>query len=414
MKKVSSMLMLVLLPAFGIFYPGNPNQSPQPESSSSSLSPADVEFLDEFEADFLKKLHISGCPGAAVTIVRNGQVIYSRGFGKRRHGARDLVDTKTVFRIGSLSKGFAGLLTSKMVEDKTLSWDDKVRTYIPEFNLRDQQQADRISIRHLLSHSTGLQRHAYTDLIELGRDLTYILPEFSRLRVYGKEGEYYAYQNTAFSMIEEIMYRKTGVDYNTLLSERIFKPAGMHYASTTYDDLVYADNVAYPHVWNRNNRCIPIRLNKKYYNAVSAGGINASIDDMAAWLKVLLGNRPDIIGSEHLDHIFEPVVKNNNKAGFHGWKGVKETHYGIGWRIVNWEDKSIVYHGGSVNGFRSEIAIDRKNNIGICVLFNSNNRYAGKVIPEFIQNYETFLKNQDDLDEKSTVADGTSVAKIRS
>jgi beta-lactamase class C len=417
MKKVSSMLMLVIMPVFGLFYSENPQElETRLEADTATkipISEAELEFLKEFEEKFSTRLRISGCPGAAVAIVRGDQVIFSKGFGKRKYGSPDPVDGNTIFRIGSLSKGFAGLLTSKMVELGALSWDDKVRSYIPEFNLRDTEQANRISIRHLMSHSTGLQRHAYTDLTEMGRDLKQILPEFSRLKVYGKEGEFYAYQNTAFSMIEEIMRRKTGFDYNYLLREKIFIPAGMHSASMTYRDIANSNNVALPHVWNRHNRCISVRLNKKYYNAVSAGGINASIQDMGAWLKVLLGNRPDIIAPENLDYIFNPVVRNKNRAAFYGWGGVQDSYYGLGWRIINWPEKSIIYHGGSVNGYRSEIAIDRENNIGICVLFNSNNRYAGKVIPEFIKAYEDFLEKES---QKSQVASlsGTEVPKVRS
>lgn len=406
--------MLVLLPVFGLFYPETTQEDVAKEPAANiPVSAAEQEFLQEFKEKFSRKLRISGCPGAAVTIVRGNQVIFSQGFGKRRYGSPVPVDGNTIFRIGSLSKGFAGLLTAKLVELGSLSWDDKVRSYIPEFNLRDKQQANRISIRHLLSHSTGLQRHAYTDLIERGRDLKFILPEFSRLKVHGREGEFYAYQNTAFSMIEEIMFRKTGVGYSYLLRDKIFIPAGMHSATMTYADIVNADNVAFPHVWNRNNRCIPIRLNKKYYNAVSAGGINASIEDMGAWLRVLLGNRPDIIAPENLDYIFNPVVKNRNRAGLHGWSDVKDNYYGIGWRIINWPEKSIIYHGGSVNGYRSEIAVDRENNIGICVLFNSNNRYAAKVIPEFIQAYEAFLE-QKSRKEKVISHSETAAIRVRS
>jgi beta-lactamase class C len=132
---------------------------------------------------------------------------------------------------------------------------------------------------------------------------------------------------------------------------------------------------------------------------------------MGAWLRVLLGNRPDIIAPENLDYIFDPVVKNRNRGGFYGWGGVKDNYYGIGWRIVNWPEKSIIYHGGSVNGYRSEIAIDRENKIGICVLFNSNNRYAAKVIPEFIKAYEAFLEKES---QNAEVASLSSVTKVRS
>lgn len=395
------MLFLILFPVFSILNNNTDGNTSSPDERSSPVMSADEwEFIQRFDEDFEAELEISGCPGAAVAIVRNDQILLLKGYGQRKTGRLDTVNAETVFRIGSLSKGFAGLLTAQLVEEGLLNWDDPVQDYLPEFDLKDHTQAGRITIRHLMSHATGIQRHAYTDLTERGLSFDRIVSHFRNLPVYGKEGEYYAYQNTAFSFIEEIIKRKTGREYTELLQTEIFTPARMDLASTTYQDIRKCDNVAYPHVQNRWNHSVSVRLNKKYYNAVSAGGINASIHDMANWLRVLLGNRPDIISRESLDFIFSPQVKNPDKRSFYGWGGVTDNHYGIGWRIVNWPDHSLIYHGGSVNGYRSEIAVDRKNNIGICVLFSSNNRQANEIIPDFFRDYYEYLeeiKNRDKL-----------------
>ena len=401
MKKTSSLIVLVLFPVFSILNNVNYINAEANDKFDSVVSAEDWEFIQQFEEDFRKKMNSSGCPGAAVAIVKNDQILLMEGYGVRNYGRDNEVDTETLFRIGSLSKGFAGLLTSKLVEEGILRWDDKVQEILPEFDLKDHAQARRITIQHLLSHSTGLQRHAYTDLTERGLSFEKIVPAFSNLPVYGQEGKYYAYQNTAFSFIEEIIRRKTGREYTDLLEEKIFQPAQMDLASTSYKSIKNSDNVALPHVWNYRNRCIATRLNKKYYNAVSAGGINASIGDMANWLRVLLGNRPDIISHESLDFIFSPLVKNPDRRSFYGWGGVKDNYYGIGWRVVNWPEHSIIYHGGSVNGYHSEIAFDREKNIGICVLYSSNNRHADRVIPDFFRDY--YLFNQKGMSEKAIV-----------
>lgn len=387
MRKMSSLLLLVLFPVFSILNKNTDSPAYAADDPASVISADDWEFIQEFEEDFQTKLKVSGCPGAAVAIVKNDQIIFLKGYGYRKAGRKDTVNTETLFRIGSLSKGFAGLLTAQLVEDGQLNWDEKIRNYLPEFDLKDHDQANRINLQHLMSHSTGIQRHAYTDLTERGLNFKRIIPHFSNLPVYGREGKYYAYQNTAFSFIEEIMLRNTGMEYSELLKNKIFIPAQMELASTTFQEIKKSDNVAYPHVVNRWNHSVSTRLNKKYYNAVSAGGINASIRDMANWLRVLLGNRPDIISHKSLDFIFSPLVKNPDRRSFYGWGGVEENYYGIGWRVVNWPDRSIIYHGGSVNGYRSEIAFDRKLNIGICVLFSSNSRHANRVIPDFFNNY---------------------------
>ncbi|MCB0689280.1 MAG: beta-lactamase family protein [Saprospiraceae bacterium] len=393
MRKMSSLLFLVLFPVFSILNNTNIIDSALADVSEATTSADDWEFIAQFEEDFQRKLKISGCPGAAVAIVKNDQVLYLKGFGVQKNGHNDLVDTETLFRVGSLSKGFAGLLTSQLVEDGYLNWDDKVKDILPEFDLKDHAQANRITIQHLLSHSTGIQRHAYTDLTERGLKFERIIPSFSKLNVYGKEGEYYAYQNTAFSFIEEIIKRKTGKEYNEWLREKIFKPARMEQASMDYKSIKKSDNVALPHVFDRRHRCVSTRLNKKYYNAVSAGGVNASISDMANWLRVLLGNRQDMVKQSSLDFIFSPLVKNPQQHSFYGWGGVKSNYYGIGWRVVNWPDHSLVFHSGSVNGYHSDIAIDRKNKIGICILYSTNDRYADLVIPDFFRDYYQHQKD---------------------
>lgn len=413
MRRASSLLLMILFPVLSIL---NNNHCLAPaylENVTAGLSCEDEEFIRAFDDDFSHRLQRTGCPGAAVAIVRNDQVIFLKGFGTRRYGTSDSVDTETVFRIGSLSKGFAGLLTSMLVEEGCLNWEDPVQGIIPEFDLKDHAQAARITIRHLLSHSTGLQRHAYTDLTERGLSLDRIIPEFSNLDVYGREGKYYAYQNTAFSFIEEIILRKTGKTYHDLLVEKIFRPAGMGQASATFQEIAASGNVARPHVGNFRNKCRSARLNKKYYNAISAGGVNASIKDMAKWLRILLGNRPDLISPMGLDEIFTPVVKNPDRSTFYRWGGVESNYYGIGWRIVNWLEHALIYHSGSVNDYRSEIAIDRENRIGICILFNSNTPFGSDVVPDFFRQYYRHLERETSPAEAITMSKDRKV-EIRS
>jgi len=397
MKKASTMLMLVFFPAFGMFFTKKDNLA----SSASLISKGadddaiDSTFIADFHEYFTERLMTEGCPGAAIAVVKGDQVVLLEGFGDRKSGRPGKVNANSVFRIGSLSKGFAGLLTAQLVEQGYFDWDDRVQDIIPEFQLGNRAQASRITIRHLLSHSTGIQRHAYTDMTEAGRDVLQILPEFAKLQVYGKEGEYFAYQNTAFSLIEKIIKRKTGKSYEQCLKEQILDPSGMQTSSTSFVEIAQSENVAFPHTWYKSGRLVASRLNKKYYNAVSAGGINASIDDMSSWLRVLVGAQPKIASKSALDTIFSPVVRNPSNRIFNCWRGgVKANYYGLGWRVVDWMDQEIVYHGGSVNGYRSEIAIDRKNNVGICVLFNSNARYIKDVVPQFFKKYNEYLESR--------------------
>lgn len=324
--------------------------------------------------------------GAAVAIVKDSQIVWLKGYGTRNASTQDPVTAQTVFRIGSLSKGFTGVLSGMMVQRGLLHWDDKVANMIPEFRLKDKLQTSRVTLRHILSHTTGLPYHAYTNLIEEGYDLHTIVKDyFPKSPVCGKEGEFYAYQNVAFCLAGAMMEKVTTLSFADLIRQQIFGPAGMKTASVTFEAMEQTADKAVPHVWTGSSWATQ-PIEPCYYNAAEAGGVNASITDMAQWLKVLLGQRPDIIGNKMLDEIFTPVVKTGNERRIQrGWINRDEASYAMGWRVIEHHADTIIYHGGYVNGFRGEIAFDRKKGIGICVLFNGQTPLANDCIQAFFE-----------------------------
>ncbi|HRG11016.1 MAG TPA: serine hydrolase, partial [Cyclobacteriaceae bacterium] len=119
-----------------------------------------------------------------------------------------------------------------------------------------------------------------------------------------------------------------------------------------------------------------------------AGGVNASIADMALWLKSLLTGGEEIMADTALTEIFEPQIKAISKnRNFNRWKRPRSSFYALGWRVINFQNDQLLYHGGYVNGYRSEVAIDQKNKIAICVLTNSPGNLADLSVPEFFKRY---------------------------
>ncbi|MBO6572022.1 MAG: beta-lactamase family protein [Balneola sp.] len=347
-------------------------------------------FLDKFSADFEEGLKNQRIPGGAVVIVKEGRVIFQQGFGVKESGKTEQVDEHTVFRLGSVSKGFASVLTGVLVDEGLISWDKPVSGYLVDFKLNDPEQTDRVQVKHILSHTSGLPRHAYTNLVEDGLSLDRIIPRLERVPLIAKEGEQLAYQNAAYSVIEKVLEAQTELDFDSLLQQKLFEPLGMINSSANYDSIRYSENKASPHVWySRAKGRVPVKISKKYYNAISSGGINASASDMGQWLRLLTGYYPEIISEETLNEIFEPIATINNKRFSRYWDGVNKSHYGMGWRILDNEGQKIVYHGGYVNGYRSEIAFDPDNGIGICVLINANSSYPLQVIPGLFEHFRS-------------------------
>ena len=357
------------------------------------------EFLADFANYVQHEMKRSGIPGAAIAVIKEDRLVFLETYGTRKAGRNQdqlPIDAHTVFRLGSLSKGFTGLLTSKLIEEKYFGWEDGIQKFFPSFHLKNTSQASRIQVRHILSHTTGLARHAYTNLTEKGLPLQKIVPHFSEVEVYGKEGQYYGYQNTAFSMIEEVVAQSTQRSFETMLQEKVFMPASMSDASCNYRDLKDGNNVAHPHqYWSKRGRYVPVRLNQKYFNAISAGGVSASISDMSQWMQVLMGNMPKVASEQVLDLIFEPVVSTKRFGEYPMWPGLKEAAYGMGWRILEFANRDLMYHGGTVNDYRSEIAIDRENKIGICMLINAQSPVANRVIRTFFKRYDQYLMRQE-------------------
>ncbi len=352
-------------------------------------------FLDEFRVSFQEGLANQRIPGGAVVIVKEGRVIFQQGFGVKESGKTEQVDEHTVFRLGSVSKGFASVLAGVMVDEGLLSWEKPVSDYLETFKLYDPEQTDRVQIKHILSHTSGLPRHAYTNLVEDGLSLDRIIPRLERVPLIAKEGEQLAYQNAAYSVIEKVLEAQAELDFDSLLQQKLFEPLEMVNSSASYDSIRHSENKAYPHVWySRSKGRVPVKISKKYYNAISSGGINASAADMGQWLLLLTGYYPEIISEETLNKIFEPMATINNKRFSRYWDGVNKSHYGMGWRVLDNEGQKIVYHGGYVNGYRSEIAFDPDTGIGICVLINANSSYPLQVIPGLFDHFKSDSTNQ--------------------
>ena len=326
--------------------------------------------------------------GAGVSIVQGDSILIFEGFGKRSIDGKAKIDGKTIFRLGSLSKGFAGVLAASLQADGLLDWNDKVVDYIPGFRFGDSLNTQKVKLSHILSHSSGTPYHSFTNLVEAGLPVATIAQRFHEVTPISEPGAMYSYQNAMFSLSQEVMYTVTGKDIKDLLNNRFFKPLGMSTISMEHHALTEAKNVAMPHA-RRKNGWKRLPLTDHYYNAVVAGGINASSLDMAKWMRFLLGHNPEVLSPGTFQKAFSPFVEigYNNKY-YQRWPGHIQSHYGFGWRIHKFQEgdtretKTMYHHGGSVNNYRNEIALFPEADLGICILLNGNSRLAQTVIPD--------------------------------
>lgn len=326
--------------------------------------------------------------GAGVSIVKGDSILLSDGFGQRNFSEKLKPNGETVFRLGSLSKGFTGVLAAKLVEEGAFKFKDKLSDYLPQFHFGDSLNTSKVKISNILSHTSGTPYHSYTNLVEANVPMVKIAEQFREVTPISEPGKQYSYQNAMFALSQEVMLKATGKDINTLLMDRFFKPLGMSHISMDHESFSRKKNIAEPHAKRGKGwRVLPLKGN--YYNAVAAGGIDASPTDMAKWMRFLLGHNPSVMSKKNLDKAFNPYIDlNENNKYYQRWEGHVKSSYAFGWRIHTMRDKTskkdetIWHHGGSVNSYRNEIALFPESDLGICVLMSNNSRLARTVIPD--------------------------------
>lgn len=362
---------------------------------SLSLNAVDVSkrtshlnsVLIEFDAFVEETMETWGIPGAAIAIVQSGNTVFMKGYGVRELGQSDAIDNQTVFRIASVSKPFTSTLTGLLVQEGILDWDDRIIDYLPDFTLQDTSNTHRLTIRHLLSHTSGLVPHAFDDLLESNVPYPKIVEELKNAPIVNKVGIQYGYQNMLFGLIGDLIETATGRSYENLVKDRLFMPLGMKDASMGWDAYMAAPNRAHPHV-RRNYLWKVARDKQAYYSVLPSAGINASISDMAQWLRAQMGGMPEIIPLEVLQETWTPIIRTPGERRKYYWNGrVRDTYYGMGWRIFDYAGYTMITHSGGIQGYLSQIAFIPDQNIGIVVLMNSQR--INFLLPTF---FDMFLK----------------------
>ena len=350
---------------------------------SASAAQSLPQMTTDYEAFFRQLIADRNYPGAAFAIVSRDQILHIATVGYTSMARKHPIDQQTTFRLASVSKPFAAELVGLLVEDGLLDWDDPITRYVPGFQINGD--ATQIRIQHLLGQSTGLIPHAYDNLLEDGKSMDSIWRKMSNLPYICDPGQCYGYQNSVFSLVDPVVKNATNLDYETLVSERIFKPLDMTTASVGFDAFVTNPNHAEPHA-RRKGRWQTVAVQPNYYRAAPAAGVNASILDMSKWLQAQLGGRPEVISPEMLGNLSKPRVKTQRETYRKEWRDMlSEAHYGLGWRIYQLGEEQLVYHGGWVSGFRADVAFSLQHDIGIVVLLNAESSGINELTTRFWQ-----------------------------
>jgi beta-lactamase class C len=345
--------------------------------------------------------------GLAVAVVKDGKVALIKTYGVREAGGKDAVTPDTVFRVASLSKGFAGTLAAMEAGDGKLDLSSKAVSYVPQFALRKPSDTAAVTLEDVLTHRTGLPPYAYDNLLEAGVSPDEILSRYKSVRPTCGVHDCFTYQNTTFNMIATAIEKVAGRSYEAELQARILDPLGMTATSLGQSGLISTGNWARPHRRSGSD-WYPVPVKDPYYKVPAAGGVNSSVSDLAKWMIAQMGERPDVISRAALDEAHRKRVstpsENSRQRSLR--TPVTDTYYGLGWRTYTYAGHKLINHTGSVEGYYAHIAWlpDRKN--GIVVLSNSRGSRVTKIVPTWLD-HELGLTKTDwfRLDEIPLVAE---------
>jgi len=320
-------------------------------------------FLDGVMVAHMRDKHIAG---ATVSVVRDGELLLSKGYGWANVGERKPVDPdRTMFRIGSVTKLFTWTAVMQLAEAGRIDLDADVNTYL-DFEIPATYD-EPITMRHILSHTPGFEEDSRdlftkdsTALEPLGQWLANHIP--ARVR---PTGRYSAYSNYATALAGYVVERVAGVPYDEYIEQHILEPLGMTYTTSRQPlpaNLV--EHMSEGYRWaNGTFEDEPFEL---ITGAAPAGSISASASDMARFMLAHL-NGGELDGRR--------ILSNETAAMMHA-RGFEHDPRLPGWALGFYESSShgvrIIGHGGDTQWFHSDLALIPEDNLGVFVSYNTD------------------------------------------
>ena len=356
-----------------------------------SQEKASAELYEGFDAFVEETIQQWNVPGLAIAVVRDGEVVLLRGYGKRDVEDNLPVTPKTLFAIGSTTKAFTSLALGMLVEEGKIAWDEPVRTYLPEFELMDETASLEATPLDLVNHRTGLPRHDavwYNSGLsreQLVRRLRYLEPS-AGLR------ERLQYNNLTFMTAGYLVGRMSGGTWEEFVDRRILKPLGM--ANSVFgppED--WSVETASPYISDGDGVMkVP---HYKDWAIGPAGSIYSSAEDMSKWLLFHLGDgkvgEHEIVSKTILDMMHTPQITVPSA----GTKELPLTTYGMGWVIQVYRGQKYVWHNGGIDGFYAYIGFLPFEKDGVVILTNLANHSASEIISRRIFDRLTGLDDYD-------------------
>ena len=326
--------------------------------------------LDKKVEDIVHKvLAETGTPSVSISIVQDGRIVLSHAFGNARVNPSIPAAATMRYKIGSISKQFAAAAILLLAEDGKLSLNDPVGKYIP-----DLTRANDITIRHLLSHTSGYRDYWPQDYVPpfMKKDVTpdEILNRWARVPLDFDPGSQYQYSNTGYVLSGVIVQKVSGMPFFDFLKQRVFTPLEMNSVmNIDQESLEASDPLGYTRYGLGPLRVAP-KEGKGWLFA--AGGLAMTAEDLSKWNLAIIEGK--LLKQSSYKDMQTDVLLSNGLG----------TRYGLGVGVYQEQNYRVVQHGGAVSGFTSENYVFPEEREAVVVLTNFDAAYAGETIGQQI------------------------------
>lgn len=344
----------------------------------AQTAPAQIN-LDGFDAFVEKVMKDWKVPGLSLAIVKDGKIVYAKGYGFRDVAKKLPVTPDTLFAIGSNSKSFTAAALGILADEGKLDFDKPVREYLPDFRLYDEYATANLRVRDLVSHQSGLPRH---DLLWYGSPLSR-KELFDRLRYLEpsrKLHEKYQYNNLMFMTAGVLVERLSGMSWEEFIAKRIFEPLAMKTSNTSVNTSKRSADFALPYAETKGElKEIPFRN----IDAIGpAGSINSSVNEMSNWLAMQLAkgkfNGKQVISEKSLAENHKPHIITSDQLP--PYEELSYGSYAMGWGLSTYRGHLVSAHSGGIDGFISQMRVLSKDQLGVVVLTNSGTNASAVVV----------------------------------
>lgn len=311
-------------------------------------------LIDEYITTQMRAARI---PGLALAIVKGDQIVYLKGYGRADPSGRP-VTPQTSFLIGSVTKAFTALAVMQLVEAGKVALDAPVQHYIPWFRVADGQASTRITVRHLLTQTSGLPQRYETQLWTAQDDgaLERVVRSLETAQLSRPPGESFGYSNANYETLGLIVQVVSGQSYEEYVKQHIFAPLDMHNSFVSQEEAL-RHGMATGHRWWFG---IPVPATLPYNRAsLPAGYIISSAEDMAHFLIAQMN------GGRYRD---SSVLSPDGIALTHTEPAPNT--YAMGWESLRVNGRTLINHDGGVANFQCSVFFDPEARVGVFVAAN--------------------------------------------